>query len=460
MATQTLVSDVDEPTFSRLRYYAACVRRLAHRSDIHRIHPSVHDRLHAPLNGGILFCKLQVLRWHQRTDGDILDFLPFVPASLRELVAGGIGTEDRETGAVGADVLYDLVTQFLHLLNENAPSLESLTLSGRVYASTIVRLGELKTLKSLRIINFAHRGFLPLNSPVLQSCAALGLEEFCISLTGGTDNLIAEAFASGFHALRTLRVHGTLALVARLLSRVASRELTTFGVFDPRPDPWRDYRACLTTLAAQFPALRTVSLSGSWSGCPAPLDVLAPLLKLPFLEHLSVVSGTGVALSLAASDAQALAKAWPRLKVLTLLYQPASAGLPLDALSAFAEHCPELRTLALASVDLHVRASAEHKAVAKRSSHALRHIWLPGDTEAAQVNMVAKQLDVMFPHLDLGPFDWPWHPSSDPKIWRKIMDGVKSAKVERRGAVSGTHNIQWCVLQLQRVHRLELTLLA
>ena len=428
-----MTGSVPEESYSRLQYYAARIRKLAHRADLHRIPPAAFSIIHGHLEGEPLLPSLQVLHWTQRTPTDVLEILNVVPPSLRELCIAGLSEGGLVPSAITASATDYVFSRFIHDLSAAAPTLELLTLSGNIHSSSIVCLGDLAKLKSLSIINFAHHGFGSGYLPVLRSCAAFPLKEFGINLTD------VEAFdgdVTGFHSLRTLRVHGTLSLVTRFLSHVTSDELTSFGAFVPRPDRWEDYRGCLGVLCTRFgSSLRSVRISGSWTGNMAslarPIDTLAPLLALRQLEEVCIISGTGVALSLCAEGVSTFAKAWPGLRDFRLLYQPVPAGLPIDALGAFVEHCPRLQTLWLASVDFRSVKKRELDACPKLSTHGLRQVWLAGDVPKANGKRVAEFVDKMFPHVDLKPVDYPWHSSRNPDSWKRVLESLKEVKAER-----------------------------
>ena len=393
--------------------------------------------LHDHFKGEPLLPNLQVLHWTQRTPTDVLEILNVVPPSLRELCIAGLSEGGLVPPTIAAPAASWVFSRFIHDLSVAAPSLELLTLSGSIHSSSIVCLGDLAKLKSLSIINFAHHGFGSGYLPVLRSCAAFPLQEFGINLTDD------EAFddVTGFHSLRTLRVHGTLSLVTRFLSHVSSDELTSFGAFVPRPDRWEDYRGCLDVLCTRFgSSLRSVRLSGSWTGNMAslarPIDTLAPLLALRQLEEVCIISGTGVALSLCAEGVRTFAKAWPGLRDFRLLYQPVPAGLPIDALATFVELCPRLQTLWLASVDFRGIRKRQLDACPKASNHGLKQVWLAGDVPKADGRRVAEFVDRMFPHVDLRPVDYPWHSSRNPDGWKRVLEGLKVVKAERMGSLS------------------------
>nr|VWP00206.1 N/A [Ganoderma boninense] len=435
-----LEGSIPVESFSRLQFYAARIRKLAHRADLHRITPAALSVIHSHLEGAPLLPSLEVLHWTQRTSSDVLEILSMVPPSLRELCIAGLsegGLVPWPTAIATSTTKY-VFSQFIHDLSAAAPSLELLTLSGNIHSSSIVCLGDLAKLKSLSIINFAHHGFGSGYLPVLRSCAAFPLQEFGINLT---DDEAFEGDVTGFHSLRTLRVHGTLSLVTRFLSHVSSPELTSFGAFVPRPDRWEDYRGCLSVLCIRFgSSLRSVRLSGSWTGNMAslarPIDTLAPLLALRQLEEVCIISGTGVALSLCAEGVATFAKAWPGLRDFRLLYQPVPAALPIDALSAFVEHCPRLQTLWLASVDFRGVAKRELDGCPKASTHGLKQLWLAGDVPKADGRRVAEFVDKMFPNVDLRPVDYPWHSSRNPDNWKRVLESLKEVKAERTGSSS------------------------
>ncbi|KAI1788389.1 hypothetical protein LXA43DRAFT_1097358 [Ganoderma leucocontextum] len=433
-----MAGSVPEESYSRLQYYTTRIRKLSHRADLHRIQPAALSMIHCHLEGEPLLPSLQVLHWSQRTPTDVLEILNVVPPSLRELCIAGLSEGGLVPPKIAASTASCVFSRFIHDLSTAAPSLQLLTLSGNIHSSSIVCLGDLAKLKSLSIINFAHHGFGSGYLPVLRSCAAFPLREFGINLT---DDEAFDGDVTGFHSLRTLRVHGTLSLVTRFLSHVSSDELTSFGAFVPRPDRWEDYRMCLRVLCTRFgSSLRSVRLSGSWTGNMAslarPIDTLAPLLALRQLEEVCIISGTGVALSLCPDGVLTFAKAWPSLRDFRLLYQPVPNGLPIDALGTFAEHCPQLQTLWLASVDFRGIKKRELDACPKASNHGLKQVWLAGDVPEADGRRVAEFVDKMFPHVDLKPVDYPWHSSRNPESWKRVLESLKEVKAERMGSSS------------------------
>ncbi|KAI8982795.1 hypothetical protein BD414DRAFT_491151 [Trametes punicea] len=396
-------------------------------------------------HGEPLLPNLAALYWGGQRAHDVLDILTLVSASLRELHISETGQPQ--------DSQVSLWSELFHELSLASPHLETLSLSGNIPASSILCVSELKQLKTLTIINLAQRGFSTGYLPILRSCAALShLRDFGIKLAlGGVpyiavpgalehDEVDPEHDFAGFHSLRSLRVHGSLSLVSRFLAHVSSPELASLDALLPLPGRWEDFRACLDTLAARFaPSLRVVRLSGSWTGDLAslarPMVVLGALLHLPHLEELAVISYTGVALPLVPADVDAMAKAWPRLRELKLLYQPVRSSLPIDALAAFAVHCPDLRTLWLASVDLRGAALRELEAC-PATDHALEQIWLSGSVGSADMSYAARFIDRMFPHVDPRPMALPWHPCQDQPGWERLLVSLREAKDARLAARS------------------------
>ncbi|KAI0780489.1 hypothetical protein BD413DRAFT_600099 [Trametes elegans] len=449
LSPRLLPVPTSEAALARFQHYARRVRKLVHRADRDRIQPAVMAELVSISKGEPLFPNLSALYWHQRTVEDVLQILPLASASLRELCIEEIGVQGDvlRTNRTYSITSFDF-SQFINSLSSSAPGLETLRLSGNIHASSVLCVRELKQLKTLSIINLAQHGFGTSYLPVLRSCAALShLRQFGINLatddpssrpvnTGCDSELELDQEFSGFHSLQALRVHGSLAPVSRFLSHVSSTELAQFGAFVPRPDRWEDYRGCLHTLSTRFAtSLRSVRLSGSWTGNLAslvrPLVVLAPLLHLHQLEDVSIESGTGVAHSLAPKDVATLAKAWPQLRELKLLYQPGHTELPIDALGAFAEHCPRLHTLWLASVDLPGVAERDVEACRAPAGHGLKHIWLAGDMTAADVAQAARFVDRMFPSVDPRPVELPWHPTRDSQGWERLLVCLREVKAAR-----------------------------
>ncbi|KAI9065459.1 hypothetical protein FKP32DRAFT_496744 [Trametes sanguinea] len=352
---------------ARFRFYARRVRKLVHhnspREDVRAAQSATLATLHNELRGEPVFPKLTALYWAQQSAHDVLDILTLVSPTLRQLHISQTATsrQDGRHSAVGSSGIQSSAwCTLIHELSVAAPALETLTLSGNFDASSILCVGELKQLRTLTIVNLAQRGFSAGYLSILRSCAALShLRDFGIKLAvsgapGGPDDASAleedgltelVRDEAGFHSLRSLRVHGSLSLVSRFLAHVASPSLVSFDVMLPLPGRWEDFCACFDALALRFASsLRVVRLSGSWRGdlssVACPMVVLGSLLHLPHLEELAVISHTGVARALAPPDVAAMAKAWPRLRSLKLLYQSVGKPLPIDALSAFATHCP------------------------------------------------------------------------------------------------------------------------
>ncbi|OJT08892.1 hypothetical protein TRAPUB_243 [Trametes pubescens] len=458
--TFALVGAIPDPVYARFQYYASRIRRLIHSAERDRIQPAVLVELQRRAGGEPLFPNLKSLFWCQRTAPDVSEIVPLVSPSLRELCISEIGSQ----ASFVPPPAQSSFSQFIHTLSAAAPSIETLTLSGYIDPSFVLCVSELKQLRALNIINFAQRGFGAGYLPVIRSCAALShLRELGINLSGdgvhhasalaatpadGVDPT-SEGDFTGFNSLRSLRVHGSLALVSRFISHVASAELASFGVFVPHPDRFQDYHACLSTLCTRFAdSLRVVRFSGTWTGTlaslPRPMDILAPLLRLPQLEEVCILSGTGVASTLTAADTLAIAQAWPRLRELKLLYQSVPAALPVDALAVFAVHCPRLRALWLASVDLRGVGSRDLGAC-QASSHGLKHIWLPGDVASADVHRVAEFVDRIFPSLDPRPVALPWHPGQVEGGWERLLVCLRELQTARRAGAPPqlTQNPGW-----------------
>ncbi|KAH9931709.1 uncharacterized protein BXZ73DRAFT_47098 [Epithele typhae] len=434
LLTQDLVDEIEDSQFSRVRYYASFVKKLSHRADLDRIPPAVLGRFNYLLKGAVLFHRLLNFHWHQRVLLDYVDMLSLVPPTLRELTLGGILSSGTDAMALR---MIDHHSVFVNIINQVAPQLNALTLSGCIPFSSILGLGSLRNLQSLRVINCSSHVLQPTHVPFLQSCALMDLKEFCINLTGDSDAFEPDTFECGYSTLRTLRVHGSLSLITRFLSHVSSPDLAAFSAFVSRPENWQEFRDVYSTLTTQFSSsLRSISISGPWTGCAQTLESVGPLLTLPRLEVINLV-GCGVATSLSERDVQAMAHAWPRLQRLTLLYNALSRSLPIWSLRAFAERCPDLHTLILSSIDLRTASSPAPVGTDSSpftSNHMLKHMWLTGDVEANGVNAihVARAIDSIFPSLELGPFDCPWHPTWNARSFRRTLECLQTAKEERR----------------------------
>ncbi|OSD08428.1 hypothetical protein PYCCODRAFT_20328 [Trametes coccinea BRFM310] len=445
---------------ARVRFYARRIRKLVHhsspREDVRAAQTATLATLHHQLRGEPLFPKLTALYWAQQSAHDVLDILTLVSPALRQLHISQTASprqDGRHSAVASSGTQSSAWCTLIHELSEAAPALETLTLSGNFDASSILCVGELKQLRTLTIVNLAQRGFSAGYLSILRSCAALShLRDFGIKLAvsgspGGPDGVSAleddglselVRDEAGFHSLRSLRVHGSLSLVSRFLSHVASPSLVSFDVMLPLPGRWEDFRACFDALALRFASsLRVVRLSGSWRGdlssVACPMVVLGSLLHLPHLEELAVISHTGVARALAPADVAAMAKAWPHLRSLKLLYQPVGKPLPIDALAAFAAHCPALHTLWLASVDVRGAEGRELEGC-PQSDHGLVTIWLSGMVaSASDVShwQAARFIDRMFPRVDPRPVELPWHPCRDEPGWERVLHCLREVKAAR-----------------------------
>ncbi|KAH9900931.1 hypothetical protein C8Q73DRAFT_662441 [Cubamyces lactineus] len=441
----------------RFHYYARRVRRLVHNAGISKIRRNLQAYLLAELymHSGKqpLLPNLTYLFWVQSTASDVFDVCSLVSPALRDFHISQIDFHMRE-GAILPDVDpgprpdRDMVFgRFIGVLSTIAPGLETLSLNGMVPASAAACASTaFKGLRSFNIVNLAHRGFGVDHDPVLRAAAELPrLRDLSIKLTADDPPLEGddlEGDYNGFSGLRSLCVHSSLALVPRFLAHVASSELASFDAFLPTPNRCTTFHACLDTLATRFPAtLRVVRISGSWAGDLAslarPMVLLAPLLRLRQLEELAIVSRTGVGLSLAPGDVLALARAWPAIRVLKLLYQPVPAALPIDALATLAAHCPALHTLWLASVDLKGACARDLQAcpVSPGRGHGLKEIWLAASV-GVDVSCAAQFIDRMFPNVDTQRSTFPWHPCQDVFGWESLLRCLQQVKDARIAAAA------------------------
>ncbi|KAI0331053.1 hypothetical protein GY45DRAFT_1345506 [Cubamyces sp. BRFM 1775] len=348
---------------ARFHYYARRVRR--------NLQTYLLAELYMHSGKKPLLPNLTYLFWVQSTASDVFDVCSLIDFHMRE---GAILHDDDAGPRRDRDMVLSTI----------APALETLSLNGMF-----------KSLRSLNIVNLAHRGFGVDHDP---------LRDLAIKLTADDNAPLEEDVPAGDYT-------GSLGLLA------------SFDAFLPTPNRCTTFHACLDTLAARFPAtLRVVRISGSWAGD------LASLAR-PMLEELAIVSRTG--------DVLALARAWPAIRVLKLLYQPVPAALPIDALATLAAHCPALHTLWLASVDLKGACMRDLQACPPSPSpgHGLREIWLTASV-GVEVTWAAQFIDRMFPNVDTKRSAFPWHPCQDLFGWESLMKSLQQMKDARIAAAA------------------------
>ncbi|OBZ65715.1 hypothetical protein A0H81_14258 [Grifola frondosa] len=326
-----------------------------------------------------------------------------------------VGDPDGEHGSP----LRDLV----NTLGSAAPSLQRLALSGNMHPLAVLSVSELQDLRAFQFINRSVVDIGTWFPPVLQSCAALEMLQDLALTVQETRNRDAPTF-SGFRRLRSLLAQGRITVISRFCETILSTQLLSVTAFVSRPDSWREYRAYFETLSARFGrSLRAVHISGTWVGDVSsrtrPLEMIRPLMGLHELEEVCVISGTGIGLSLTNSDVLELAKCWPSLTEFKLLYQAIPATLPASSLVAFAQHCPHLHTLWLASIDLK-NLGRECSDAYPASHHGLRSIWLVGHIPSDGREKLAQLIDHIFPSVNSAPMKLDWHPSSDEAGWCDI----------------------------------------
>ena len=137
--------------------------------------------------------------------------------------------------------------------------------------------------------------------------------------------------------------------------------------------------------------------------------IIRPLLGLPDLEDVEICLANTV-LSCGEDDIAEIARAWPRIRSLTLAYSPIGPRVrpPLASLQHFAEHCPELRRLSMTKLAL--LADVEVPSVPRFPPHPLSHLDLKmtfatwGENKANRhldYVLAAQWVDYLFPNLVL-----------------------------------------------------------
>ncbi|KAJ7484973.1 hypothetical protein B0H11DRAFT_2279262 [Mycena galericulata] len=244
----------------------------------------------------------------------------------------------------------------------NDPALPWLPDVKKLTLRTIHYLPAVKTAIH-RLANLEHFSCdLRLDANLFQTLTALPCLRFVDFRSLPADAAIPVSPESqSFPALEGLRISGTLSSIYALLPLVSSPDLLSVRLiakdFQSRPiEP--DLFALLLppTVPARAATLQHFTFAGPPASARAPglarlaLADFAPLHACHALQTFRV-DIDALRLVLTDSDVRAMARAWPALRVLTVMPPRASPRPPPDvhlyALWEFAVHCPRLRQLAL-----------------------------------------------------------------------------------------------------------------
>ncbi|RPD57998.1 hypothetical protein L226DRAFT_524868 [Lentinus tigrinus ALCF2SS1-7] len=215
---------------------------------------------------------------------------------------------------------------------------------------------------------------------------------------------------SGFRSLKELSVVGDASNVSRFLPCVMSAldkfEIMSFGLLSP----WLPAYPAISSnllyvreLVIRHAPRRPSARRGEEDVSEIELvELLQPLLQLRNVESFCLALRT---VGLVGDDDmfETVAQAWPRLTLFWLDAEPFLSTPTFLTLSAFAMHCPSLRTLVLPHVDHAALQFIMYGFKAEKPQTALRRLsfCLAGGLRVDDARSAAKLVVGIFPMLDV-----------------------------------------------------------
>ncbi|KAI0681998.1 hypothetical protein C8Q76DRAFT_804383 [Earliella scabrosa] len=408
--SQFLAGEITEEDWARFRMFASLIREV--RLDLSgsaEAHPSVFAHLAHRLNGERLLPRLRTLASICPSPLDThllliltptirrfdLYNLPAVEARRRLLDSGEVeGTQD----------------VLVRAICRTAPFIEDLKLNNFDHRAPIVALGALKHLRTLNLAACWDFG------EDLDSLRVLANMEHLEELTNISVYPRADQWEpteplafSGFPKLAVLDMDCDVTAIGHVLRTVrgplSTVRIRAMGMAD-------EWSQAFATMVECVPALRTLVLNvmdGASEG-PETWDLsifLEPFLHVRAMEEVQVQvsshepSNGRMSLNVGDEDAEVVAKAWPKLRTLSLDVHSEHAPT-LVALATLAAQCPALETLLLHRLDTG-QDGVESGLPSPLPSHgALRRLSV-FDVEKLHIANRVQAADIvsrMFPRLD------------------------------------------------------------
>ncbi|TFK94505.1 hypothetical protein K466DRAFT_593507 [Polyporus arcularius HHB13444] len=261
---------------------------------------------------------------------------------------------------------------------------QSLVLSVDHLRSIFASLESLESLFA-RIGEFNHTG-LPVHAPNLLELRLQGSsKDLCGVLSGFLDTphlrVLSLKSVDGDYSQMD---HHIFPLIASATFARSLRIVSVVVLNDPSEVVWNDPTATSPSYSA----------------------IIRPLLGLPDLEDVEICLANAV-ISCGDEDFAEIARAWKHIQSLCLAYSPIGSRTrpPLTSLQHFADHCPQLRQLAMTK--LTIPDDIEVPSVARSPPHPLMYLDLKM-TLAVNLNhgrlektLLAQYINHLFPNLVL-----------------------------------------------------------
>jgi hypothetical protein len=289
---------------------------------------------------------------------------------------------------------------FLSALAENAPMLQSLTMTGYLSTGCVGILVSCRTLHTLNIGGLST----PLDQPSFDILSSLPqLSGFIIDLTDASIDFLSQSEMSPFAELQDLGVAGDMTSITGLLAFISSSSLSALAFFsNTLPYQWRTCIHTLVSTTRYANSLRCIVAILSFEASQiSAMQIFEPLLDMKGLEEISVqicFHGDDCQ-GLVDGNCALLASSWPNITLLEITISPDRGPHPtFTSIHTIALRCPLLKVLAL-TLDLTNLPPAN---AVPMLSHGLVVIDLLQSNIGDSKHLV-HLLDRLFPHLDLIP---------------------------------------------------------
>ncbi|KAI0763014.1 hypothetical protein C8Q74DRAFT_1293209 [Fomes fomentarius] len=405
-----LADDITPAQWSRFREFAALIREV--RMDFSStgiVHPSVLAHISHLLKGERLLPRLHTLCWFANSPLDA-HLLPILTPTLRrfelhcayEFRDPNLQFSSEEDRAVAEGVLVRTICR-------EAPLIEDIKLHRIQRAAPLRPLGALRHVRKLNLVDCCEFG--EDDGETLRVLAGLeNLEELTnVSVQFSEDETdMSPLPASGFHKLTTLGITGDVAAMPRLLGTVKGKlrrlRLRAQGTMEdwlPAFENMVPYVPCLLELELDVRnPMRTVSERWELGG------FIGPFLQLGEVEELAVRTAVDFVdpeekpfrLDVGDEDLEDIAKAWPKLKSISLDVHSQSAP-SLRGVAVVAAECVGLETLLLPRLNTSVEAGLPsplpvQRALRRLSVYEVEKVWITNRDAVGAV------LWEMFPLMD------------------------------------------------------------
>ncbi|KAI0350600.1 hypothetical protein OH77DRAFT_1058555 [Trametes cingulata] len=391
--------EISQKEWERFRRYAGYVRIIREEPPHYLVQPSVFLYLSCLCGGQPLFPNLRELTWRAMTLHHTELILLATP-TLRKLVMELKYESPDDTYHVEATALDTL----LRMTTSQLSGLQELAILSGEYHRAPSNLFALTSIPQLRHLRILHLDCDITDDDFLATLAALpDLAELNIALDLDLDP--PTPHKNSFAALRKLTVRSFRGSPDNFPGVFASPNLDTLSI-TLQGTPWPPALALLHTSATRYRRLRSLTFSVAGyhadfvSTAPNIHTLLNPLLHASAIEEFAFDVSAPVVFESSGGNQELirLAKAWPQLRSLEFIVT-LSRGVEPQPLVAFAQHCPDLRTLRFRAINFE-NLTDEQLNAAPVYNHELRIldactacIGTDGATRAAAL------LHRLFPHL-------------------------------------------------------------